>query len=209
MVTDCLSGVQARAHGYPPGTQLPAALLDRLSTCRGHRMKPIIEPITVAQETLNTYNVRHDRFDFESELGWEGSNDKVGAAHPPTHLPTHSHPPTHYPTHLLEPASLPAQLGRRLTCNERRSVHSGGWSTLHPPTHTPTRTPTHTPTRQVLAIMQNSDYFVPPTQSNAQGVPQARGYRYIESRNGRPVRLVWWSALEFARPRAMENQSMR
>jgi hypothetical protein len=28
------------------------------------------------QETLETYGVRHDQFDFESELGWEGSNDK-------------------------------------------------------------------------------------------------------------------------------------
>ncbi|KAK3271573.1 hypothetical protein CYMTET_20092, partial [Cymbomonas tetramitiformis] len=27
-------------------------------------------------ETLNTYGVQHDRFDFESELGWEGSNDQ-------------------------------------------------------------------------------------------------------------------------------------
>eukprot|EP00976_Prorocentrum_cordatum_P113140 1195655-Prorocentrum_minimum.AAC.2 len=31
----------------------------------------------MAQETLDTYGVRHDAFDFESELGWEGSNDKV------------------------------------------------------------------------------------------------------------------------------------
>ena len=23
---------------------------------------------------METYNVRHDNFDFESELGWEGSN---------------------------------------------------------------------------------------------------------------------------------------
>jgi len=30
-----------------------------------------------AQITLNTYNVKHDQFDFESELGWEGSNDRV------------------------------------------------------------------------------------------------------------------------------------
>ena len=30
-----------------------------------------------AQITLDTYNVKHDKFDFESELGWEGSNDRV------------------------------------------------------------------------------------------------------------------------------------
>lgn len=29
-----------------------------------------------AQETLDSYGVQHDQFDFESELGWEGSNDK-------------------------------------------------------------------------------------------------------------------------------------
>jgi len=29
------------------------------------------------QQTLDTYNVRHDFFDFESELGWEGSNERV------------------------------------------------------------------------------------------------------------------------------------
>lgn len=34
-------------------------------------------PVPPPQETLNTYNVKHDQFDFESELGWEGSNDKV------------------------------------------------------------------------------------------------------------------------------------
>jgi hypothetical protein len=31
---------------------------------------------TRAQETLDSYGVQHDQFDFESELGWEGSNDK-------------------------------------------------------------------------------------------------------------------------------------
>eukprot|EP01096_Ripella_sp_DP13-Kostka_P002077 TRINITY_DN12756_c0_g4_i1.p1 TRINITY_DN12756_c0_g4~~TRINITY_DN12756_c0_g4_i1.p1 ORF type:complete len:752 (+),score=434.69 TRINITY_DN12756_c0_g4_i1:52-2256(+) len=29
------------------------------------------------QKTLDTYNIKHDVFDFESELGWEGSNDRV------------------------------------------------------------------------------------------------------------------------------------
>lgn len=65
--------------------------------------KMVTDCLSGVQETLNTYNVRHDCFDFESELGWEGSNDTV------------------------------------------------------------------------LAIMRNSDYFVAPTQSNAQGVPQG-GY---------------------------------
>jgi hypothetical protein len=55
-----------------------------------------------AQETLDSYGVQHDQFDFESELGWEGSNDKF------------------------------------------------------------------------LTIMKDSPYFVPQTQSNDQGVPQAR-----------------------------------
>ena len=34
-----------------------------------------------SQETLDTYGVKHDAFDFESELGWEGSNDKVRPHH--------------------------------------------------------------------------------------------------------------------------------
>ena len=29
--------------------------------------------------SVRSYNVRHDVFDFESELGWEGSNDKARA----------------------------------------------------------------------------------------------------------------------------------
>ena len=37
--------------------------------------KMVVDCLTGVQETLETYNVRHDRFDFESELGWEGSND--------------------------------------------------------------------------------------------------------------------------------------
>lgn len=41
-------------------------------------------------------------------------------------------------------------------------------------THTAKSWESPTPA-QVLAIMQNSDYFVPPTQCNAQGVPQG-GY---------------------------------
>jgi arginyl-tRNA synthetase len=65
--------------------------------------KMVTDCLSGVQETLNTYNVKHDNFDFESELGWEGSNDKV------------------------------------------------------------------------MAIMKNSDYFVPPTQCNAAGVPQG-GY---------------------------------
>ena len=36
--------------------------------------KMVIDCLTGVQETLSTYNVRHDRFDFESELGWEGAN---------------------------------------------------------------------------------------------------------------------------------------
>ena len=37
----------------------------------------VIDCLTGVQETLSNYGVKHDRFDFESELGWEGSNDKV------------------------------------------------------------------------------------------------------------------------------------
>jgi len=62
--------------------------------------KMVVDCLTGVQQTLSTYNVQHDVFDFESELGWEGSNDKV------------------------------------------------------------------------LEIMKNSDYFVPQTQKNEQGVPQ-------------------------------------
>lgn len=62
--------------------------------------KMVCDCLTGVQETLSTYGVQHDRFDFESELGWEGSNAKV------------------------------------------------------------------------LEIMQNSDYYVPQTQSNEKGVPQ-------------------------------------
>lgn len=65
--------------------------------------KMVTDCLSGVQETLNTYAVRHDTWDFESELGWEGSNDKV------------------------------------------------------------------------MSIMKNSDYFVPPTQCNAAGVPQG-GY---------------------------------
>ena len=65
------------------------------------------------------YGVRHDRFDFESELGWEGSNDKVLIA----------------------------------------ALHEKKIEAFS----------------QVLEIMRNSDYFVPPTQCNAAGVPQG-GY---------------------------------
>lgn len=39
--------------------------------------KMVIDCLTGVQETLSNYGVKHDRFDFESELGWEGSNDKV------------------------------------------------------------------------------------------------------------------------------------
>ena len=38
--------------------------------------KMVIDCLSGVQETLETYNVKHDAFDFESELGWEGSNDK-------------------------------------------------------------------------------------------------------------------------------------
>ena len=39
--------------------------------------KMVVDCLTGVQQTLSTYGVQHDRFDFESELGWEGSNDKV------------------------------------------------------------------------------------------------------------------------------------
>ena len=39
--------------------------------------KMVVDCLTGVQQTLSTYNVQHDMFDFESELGWEGSNDKV------------------------------------------------------------------------------------------------------------------------------------
>ena len=37
----------------------------------------VINCLSGVQQTLDTYNVKHDIFDFESELGWEGSNDRV------------------------------------------------------------------------------------------------------------------------------------
>ena len=58
MVTDCLSGVQETLN-----TCVPSALLAL--------------PHAVADPLPRSYAVRHDQFDFESELGWEGSNDKV------------------------------------------------------------------------------------------------------------------------------------
>ena len=67
--------------------------------------------------------MRHDVFDFESELGWEGSNDKV---------------------RFLPCVSRCWFLGLKACVT------------------------------QVMAIMKNSDYFVPPTQCNAAGVPQVR-----------------------------------
>lgn len=39
--------------------------------------KMVVDCLTGVQQTLSTYGVQHDQFDFESELGWEGSNDKV------------------------------------------------------------------------------------------------------------------------------------
>eukprot|EP00033_Pygsuia_biforma_P000674 GCRY01000793.1.p1 GENE.GCRY01000793.1~~GCRY01000793.1.p1 ORF type:complete len:698 (+),score=198.06 GCRY01000793.1:110-2203(+) len=39
--------------------------------------KMVTDCLGGVQETLDTYNVRHTRWDFESELGWEGSNDMV------------------------------------------------------------------------------------------------------------------------------------
>ena len=39
--------------------------------------KMVIDCLTGVQQTLSTYGVQHDAFDFESELGWEGSNKKV------------------------------------------------------------------------------------------------------------------------------------
>ena len=37
----------------------------------------VINCLSGVQQTLDTYNVHHDQFDFESELGWEGSNDRL------------------------------------------------------------------------------------------------------------------------------------
>jgi arginyl-tRNA synthetase len=74
---------------------------------------------------MRSYNVSHDVFDFESELGWEGSNDKARRC-----------------LHRL--------------CSFLRSA------------------PDSSAIVQVMAIMKNSDYFVPPTQCNAAGVPQVR-----------------------------------
>jgi len=37
----------------------------------------VLNCLSGVQQTLDTYNVRHDQFDFESELGWEGSNTRV------------------------------------------------------------------------------------------------------------------------------------
>lgn len=90
MVTDCLSGVQ-----------------ETLNTCvwgprSTGQLARVLTPLRAGPRAFS-YNVRHDAFDFESELGWEGSNEKV------------------------------------------------------------------------MAIMKGSDYFVPPTQANAAGVPQG-GY---------------------------------
>lgn len=39
--------------------------------------KMVTDCLTGVQDTLNTYNIQHNRFDFESELGWEGANNKV------------------------------------------------------------------------------------------------------------------------------------
>lgn len=39
--------------------------------------KMVVDCLVGVQETLDRYNVKHDSFDFESELGWEGSNDRV------------------------------------------------------------------------------------------------------------------------------------
>ena len=37
----------------------------------------VINCLSGVQQTFDIYNVKHDQFDFESELGWEGSNDRV------------------------------------------------------------------------------------------------------------------------------------
>ncbi len=39
--------------------------------------KMVIADLSGMQETLDTYNIRHDQFDFESELGWETSNQAI------------------------------------------------------------------------------------------------------------------------------------
>ena len=63
MVTDCLSGVQ-----------------ETLNTCVFGVGCNLCEPgLTCCAPPVFRYNVRHDVFDFESELGWEGSNDKARA----------------------------------------------------------------------------------------------------------------------------------
>jgi len=108
MVTDCLSGVQ-----------------ETLNTCViMFRKLTMYELCLSCCASLSSYNVRHDVFDFESELGWEGSNDKVRA--------------------------LPASSGIG-----SGSLFLSDWAFA-----------------QVMAIMKNSDYFVPPTQCNSAGVPQ-------------------------------------
>jgi len=33
--------------------------------------------LTGVQRTLDTYNIKHDYFDYESELSWEGSVDRI------------------------------------------------------------------------------------------------------------------------------------
>ena len=39
--------------------------------------KMVIADLTGMQQTLDIFGIKHDKFDFESELGWEGSNDRV------------------------------------------------------------------------------------------------------------------------------------
>lgn len=36
----------------------------------------VISCLSGVRDTLDTYRMQHDKFDFESELGWEGSNDQ-------------------------------------------------------------------------------------------------------------------------------------
>ena len=61
MVTDCLSGVQ-----------------ETLNTCVSRVEAYFARDLVLkCLCPFNSYNVSHDVFDFESELGWEGSNDKA------------------------------------------------------------------------------------------------------------------------------------
>jgi arginyl-tRNA synthetase len=39
--------------------------------------KMVGECLAGVQQTLDIYNIKHDHFDYESELGWDGQNEKI------------------------------------------------------------------------------------------------------------------------------------